>query len=325
MARWIFTHGDGDGLCAGALSSAANPDAMVYFSNPFGLLEDLENVDEGDSVIICDIALSEDKLQAVVEKFSMLDEGGGLIYIDHHPLPEGLRVKDIPGKVVYRLNSSASELTYRFFREKLGGLLGVLAVYGAVADYLDDTPLIRKLLRMWDRRTVYFETGVLVQGIEGRKRDYEFKRSLVHHLAMGSSPASYPKLVELAVENTLAEWDMIRELKDYLQVEGEIAYVLDMPFSHGKSAVYVRALADVKVGVAGETRKGMVDMSLRTCSRDLDLNRILRRIAPMFGGSGGGHPAAAGARIPEQSFNEFIQRLNGEICMCKGKASGSSV
>ena len=74
MTRWIFTHSDCDGICAGAIALAANPDARVFFTHPYGLLEDLENVREGDVVIICDIALSEDKLQAILEKFSLINE-----------------------------------------------------------------------------------------------------------------------------------------------------------------------------------------------------------------------------------------------------------
>lgn len=40
----IFTYGDTDGLCAGALALAANADAQVRFTNPYHLLEDLSAV-----------------------------------------------------------------------------------------------------------------------------------------------------------------------------------------------------------------------------------------------------------------------------------------
>ncbi len=53
-------------------------------------------------------------------------------------------------------------------------------------------------------------------------------------------------------------------------------------------------------------------MSLR--SRDtVDLNRLLRRVAPKFGGSGGGHAAAAGTRIPKESFEAFLHELDKVI------------
>ncbi len=310
MADWIFTHSDGDGICAGALALAANPDAKVFFTHPHGLLEDLGNAGEGDNVIICDIALPEGNLQTILNRFSEFSDLGGLTYIDHHPLPEGLAYKDIPGKVIHSLNSSASELTYIFFREKTVRLLSRVAIYGAIADYLDDTPVICDLLHRWDKRTLYFETGILVQGIEGQKRNHDFKRSVVAHLAKNNPPDTHPKLLESAIENTRREEELIKTLSEHIHVSGLVAYALDVQFSLGKTSIYVRALSNAVVGVAGERKKGTIDMSLRACDRRIDLNSMLRCIAPKLGGSGGGHPLAAGARIPEEKFDEFIKELN---------------
>lgn len=313
MTAWIFTHGDGDGICAGALALAANPDAHVFFTHPYGLLEDLECVQSGDGVIICDIALPEDKLSAILERLSTISRDGELTYIDHHPLPDSLAAKDIPGKVFHNVGASTSELAYTAFRENLGDRMGRVAIYGAIADYLDDTPVISQLLCGWDKRTIYFETGILVQGLEGRKREHDFKREVVAHLALNQPPSMHRGLLDSALENTRREEEVLKKIEEYTQVYGDIAYALDVQFSLGKTAIYVRAAAGASVGVAGERRKGLIDMSLRTCRRDLDLNRILRQITPKLGGSGGGHPTAAGARVPEEKFKTFIEELAGAI------------
>ncbi|MEM2342383.1 MAG: DHH family phosphoesterase [Candidatus Bathyarchaeia archaeon] len=313
MTKWILTHSDGDGICAGALALAANPDAQVFFTHPYGLLEDLGNIAAGDTVIICDIALLEDKLPEILNKFLEISSSGELFYIDHHPLPEGISVKDISGRVIHNINSSASELTYMLFHDKLSHLMGRVAIYGAIADYLDDTPLINRMLCSWDKRTIYFDTGVLVQGLEGRKRDHEFKRRVVAHLASGQLPSQHTNLLNSALDNTRREEEIIRMLDKWIHVYGDIAYTIDVPFSLGKTATYARALTKALVGVAGERRKGFIDMSLRTCEKSIDLNKILRHIAPNLGGSGGGHPQAAGARIPEENFNRFIQEVNESI------------
>lgn len=313
MRTKIFTHGDGDGLCAGALALAANPGADVFFTHPIGLLGDLGNAEEGDTVVICDISLPEHELSAVLDRLSELSEGGRLVYIDHHPLPEGLSKGEVPGEFFHDTGSSASELAYWLFHGGRSGPLGRVAIYGAIADYLDGTPLIGRLLCDWDKRTIYFETGVLVQGIEGRKRDYDFKRGVAYHLAANGPPSAHAELLRSALENTKREEEMIRSIGPRVRVEGEVAYVLEVPFSLGKAAIYARASADAAVGIAGERRKGSIDMSLRTCRKDMDLNRILRLIAPGLGGSGGGHPSAAGARIPEGRFPEFIERLNAAL------------
>jgi RecJ-like exonuclease len=317
VADWIFTHSDGDGICAGALALAANPNAKIFFTHPHGLLEDLGNVNEGDIIIICDIAFPEDNLQRVLNRLSTINDLGGLTYIDHHPLPEGLSSKNIPGTVIHSLSASASELAYMFFQGEINPLLSRVAIYGAIADYLDDTPVICDLLRGWDKRTLYFETGILVQGIEGRKRDHDFKRSVVTHLAKNNPPDAHMKLLESAIENTRREEELIKTLREHIHVSGLVAYTLNVQFSLGKTSIYVRALTNAVVGVAGERRKQIIDMSLRTCDVNVDLNKILRCIAPKFGGSGGGHPSAAGARIPEEKFDEFIRELNRALAYNK--------
>lgn len=313
MVKWIFTHSDGDGICSSALALAANPDARVFFTHPYGLLEDLENAKVGDTVIICDIALSDDKLKEKLERFSDLNSAGELIYIDHHPLPEGISKENIPGRVIHKIDSSASELAYVFFHNSISRPVSRAAIYGAISDYMDNTPVINHLLCNWDKRAIYFETGVLVQGLEGRKKDHEFKRKVVAHLSTGQPPSLCLDLLESAVENTKREEEIIQVLNDHIKVYGEVAYVLDIPFSLGKTAIYARALAGVTVGIAGERKKGFIDMSLRTCEGGLDLNILLRCVAPKLGGSGGGHPQAAGARIPEENFLKFIEEINEAI------------
>lgn len=310
MTKWIFTHGDGDGLCAGALSLAANPDAQVFFTHPFGLLEDLEQTKSKDEVIICDIALSEKNLQNILEKFRNIAESGDLIYIDHHPLPESLSINNFIGKIYHVPHASSSEIAFSVFKKRLSPLLSRVAIYGAISDYLDNTPLITQLLMGWDKRTIYFETGILVQGLQEMKREHDFKRNIISDLANNIPPSFNCMLVDLAIECSHREEVVFRELKDRIQIREQIAYVLNVPFSLGKTAIYAMALTEATVGIAGERRGTFIDISVRTAKKNLDLNKILRHITPKYGGSGGGHPAAAGARIPEEKFYDFIEDFN---------------
>mgnify|MGYP000533551439 CR=1 FL=1 len=112
MFDWIFTHGDCDGICSGALALSVSPNAKVFFTHPYGLVEDLQLVNSDERVLICDIALSETNLDRTLRRFEEISRKGSIVYIDHHPLPEGIRPADIPGVVVHREDHSASELTY---------------------------------------------------------------------------------------------------------------------------------------------------------------------------------------------------------------------
>ena len=314
MGIFIFTHGDTDGLCAGAIALAANPDAQVFFTNPYRLLEDLYMTKASDIVIICDISLSETHLTRLVERFSDLAEKGSLTYIDHHPLPEAVSKNDIPGRVIHNTLASTSELAYSLFQSKLDPDHTRTAIYGAIADYLDHTPFIQELLKRWDERTLYFETGILFQGIESlKKSDYDSKRRILSNLAKNLPPSLDEDLVRLVILYTRREWEAVRELKGRILVEGRVAYTLNFPFSLGKTATYVRGITNTLIGIAGEKRKGNVDMSLRTCDERIDLNMLLRKITPELGGSGGGHPMAAGARIPEKNFDKLLKGLNESV------------
>ncbi|MEM2924157.1 MAG: DHHA1 domain-containing protein [Methanocellales archaeon] len=315
MDAWILTHGDTDGLCSGALALAAHPEARVFFTNPYGLLEDLDVVEEASLVIICDIALSENHLPQVLEKFKAIEKKGELVYIDHHPLPEGISRELLPKKTLHETFCSTAELSYRFFQSKLDPKYSRVAIYGAIGDYLNHTHFIQKLLEKWDKRTLYFESGIIIQGIEGRKRDYTLKRGIISNLARNLPPSFDSKLIELAIEHSRREEAAVLELEDKVQMRGNLAYVLNYPFSLGKTALYIIRLTNALIGIAGEDWKGMVDMSLKTRNLKIDLNKLLRKICPMLGGSGGGHPSAAGARVPRHNFERFLDELNEKLAL----------
>ena len=313
MPTWILTHGDSDGVCSGALALAANPEARVFFTNPVELAQDLKQVEEGSPVIICDISLNGDTLLEVLERMRVLSSKNTLFYIDHHPIPPNLDLTDFPAKVIHELGPCASELTYRTFRDKLPRMMNRIAIYGAIGDYADNTPFIQDLLKDWDKRTLYFEAGVLVQGLEGSRKDIGFKHEIVKLLSKNMLPSSNGELLGRALTQTHEEEKILAKIDEKVQKIGDVAYVLDIGASVSKAATYARVVAGASVGIAGETVNGIVDMSLRTARDDLDLNAILRDITQCFGGTGGGHPKASGARVPKASFEKFVEVLNASI------------
>jgi single-stranded-DNA-specific exonuclease len=92
------------------------------------------------------------------------------------------------------------------------------------------------------------------------------------------------------------------------------AYIVNTNNSISKAAIYAASYGRREVGIAAEyrERKGVYDLSIRSRG-EVDVNRLLRFIAPRFGGSGGGHPLAAGARIPENSLNAFFRAFDAKF------------
>ena len=315
---FIFTHGDSDGVASAAITVAAlrekYNDIRVYFSHPAGLYGDLnEFYSSGSDLVVLDIALSELHLNSLLERFEQISKKNNLVYIDHHPEPLGLSIRDLPGQVFHDLSASTSELTYRFFEEYLDYDMVRIALYGAISDYLDETPWVKRMLEYWDKRDIYYEAGVLSQGLEGSRRLHDFKRHVVHHLSENRLPSMLSELLVRALIESVNNEELRKWVKKNVVKRNKYAYVINPPGSLGRAAVYSRAITDTIVGVAISKRERVAEMSLRAKRSVVDLNLILRKITPRLHGSGGGHSFAAGARVPLDKLKDFLSRLEYEL------------
>lgn len=307
----ILTHGDSDGICSGAIAKTAYPDAYVYFTSPVSLLDKLRFIDEVETLIICDIAIDErycSELYSVLNKFA---EKCNLYYIDHHPFPKDYKKEDW---FYHDTEVCSSELTYRVFENRLNRDMRRVAIYGAIGDFSDNTPHIKKWVRDWDKRGLYFQAGALIQAIIHKGREYEFKRKLLEPLSNDIIPSNIPGLLELARDAAINE-EMVRVfVKENVKVLKNSAYIVNPNNSISKAAIYAASYGRREVGIAAEyrDRKGVYDLSIRSRG-EVDVNRLLRSVAPKFGGSGGGHPLAAGARIPEKFLNAFLRTFDKKL------------
>jgi RecJ-like exonuclease len=315
MGTVIIVHGDTDGLCSGAIALNKYPDAKIWFSHPVGLLDDVRRI-EADRIIICDLAISEREKGELFEEFLKISSTSELIYIDHHPLPLDTIAGDIPATHTIRdLTKSSSELTYTHFGNED---MKLVALFGAISDYSDRTEFVRKTLDIYDKRTIYLEAGLLSQALAVQgKRDYEFKRGVLSSLSKGKVPSSIENIVRKAVRGTKREWETIELVKKTVDVVDGIGVIREVPrgFSPTKSAKLALGVTGRPLCISTRKKKGRyIDISARKLSTfSLDLNITFRTIAPRFGGSGGGHPTAAGARIPERHFDDFLEALKKEV------------
>jgi len=192
------------------------------------------------------------------------------------------------------------------------------ALFGAISDYYtDSTDFVQKTLDVYDKRTIYLEAGLLSQALRtGGKRNYSFKRKIMKGLSRGEMPSANQDIVNKAIEGTRKEWETIVFVgKAVMDVDG-LAMVSDVPrdVSPTKAAKFALGITGRPVAIATRKHKTFIDVSARKRSTfSLDLTITFRTIATRFGGSGGGHPSAAGARIPEKFFNEFLEALQKEV------------
>lgn len=311
-----MTHGDCDGVCSASLYKSVYRKARVFFTHPHGINEDLElciNETQPDKLIILDIALNEMSWKDLVEKLNSYIEKIDITYIDHHPLPLEFNNIEVRFKFIWKEGVSASELTYKNLMDKLDEWMSRVALYGGIGDYSDETPFMKKMYGRWDKRLIYMEGGILTHSLEGSRRQYEYKRKIVEILSRNELPSNHEWIWRKALEMASKEDELREDVKLKVNNLGKISYVINISGSLGRAARYAMILGGGRVGIAIEERKDIAIMSLRTNIKNIDLNKLLRIITPKLGGSGGGHPHAAGARIPVEKLNQFMKILNTYI------------
>jgi single-stranded-DNA-specific exonuclease len=311
MKSIIFTHGDCDGICSGAIVKSAIPDSRIFFTSPVGLLGELNSIDEKyDNIVICDIAIDEKTCPQLRIKLNGLAISSNVFYMDHHPLPERKYNEDW----FIHDTCSTSELAYHIFQKNLNRDIRRVAIYGAMGDF-SETSIVKKWERDWDKRTLYFYAGTLIQGITYAGRDYDYKRKIADALSDDIAPPEIEGLLDAAVIASRKEEEIRSLVRKSMVKLRNLAYVIDINGYMSKAAIYAASYGNALVGVSCEYRahKHVYDISIRLRNGGVDLNAILRRVALSHGGTGGGHPFAGGARIPKRELEAFLYDLDDAL------------
>jgi RecJ-like exonuclease len=317
----IICHGDCDGMTASAIALAALPGAHIWITSPVRLDNDLKRIkDKLDKIIITDVALNEKDYKSTFEEMKRITKmGTEIIYIDHHPLPEGIKKSDIPAtKVIYRRDGCAAELTYLEFEKKLQWEHKFLAAIGAIGDYEMDTLFAQEVMRDYDQRSVAFQAAIIVQALGEipTENDLVIKKSIIERLALGVLPSELNFLVERAMRGCQVEKSVREYVHEKAKSKKNIGYILDIPTGGGfvgKGALFAATATDKPVGVCGNTKGDKISISVRRRDNRVDLNVITRNAARELGGSGGGHPSAAGASVKNSKWKKFLELLDFEV------------
>ena len=310
MRTIIFTHGDCDGVCSGALALAANPGARVFFSSPRSFLSDLEEAKGFERLIASDLAINISTSGQFKDTMDMLSKKMEIVYLDHHPLPDGFAAPWL----IHDIDSCGSLLTFQYFIDDLDHDMSRVAMYGAIGDYRDNSPFAAELTTQWDKRSLYYQAGTVSQGVELERRDYDFKRNMLNTLSRNILPSEISELAWRAKESSRREDDMRKRVEHDVVRMKNLSYVVDPNGSISKAAIYARVYGKTPVGISAEHRadKHVYDISVRAIA-DANLNVLLDRVASKYGGSGGGHTQAGGGRIPDANLKSFLREMDDAL------------
>jgi single-stranded DNA-specific DHH superfamily exonuclease len=308
---------DVDGLGAAAIVAAATG-AHVYLSDYDDLIENLKRVPEGAGrVVVCDLGSDNADLSEFLDTMKKIADRAEVTYIDHHYMAASTRQKlrKAGVKVVHDVKECSSMLAYKTFRSEVPESARLIALCGAVTDYMDDSPMATKMMEVADRQFVLLEASMLSYALSARARDEGFPEMVVAELAKMKNPHEIKGVPTAAV----AQLDEVARLGDEVKVHGtklgRLAYMATSQFSTGNIAKLLIGAFDVPVGVAfKEKQEGWYEVSLRGTSEcRVHLGKTVSSVAGSLGGSGGGHWKAAGCRIPASRLQALLSALSKKV------------
>ncbi len=318
MKSFCISHvKDVDGLGSAALVAAATG-AEVLLSDYDDLHERLDRVPvDTKNFILCDLGADNANLDEFLKRLGSISEHAEVTYIDHHYMSASTkrRLRKCGVRLVHDERECSSMLAYKTFKGSLPERARLIALCGAVTDYLDDSPLAKKMMEQADRQFVLLEASMLSYAL-GRMGGVDgFPELVVRELSKMKHPHEIEGVPEYAVEQLGQVARLGERVKEEGKRVGRLAYMVTTEHSTGNIAKLLIGAFGVPVGVAlKEEQDGSYEVSLRSTSEcKVHLGRAIDRIASELGGNGGGHKKAAGCRIPVSRVDDMLKALAKKI------------
>ena len=273
--------------------------------------------DDAGRLVITDIGADSADYPLYLAEIRRIAKHAEVTYIDHHFMSPSAKsqVRDAGVHLVHDVTECASMLTYRTFKQVLPERARLIALCGAVTDYMDDSPMAKRLMEQGDRLFVLLEATLLSEalGLEGDEKG--FPEMVVRELSMMKHPHEIPGVPQAALEQLVREAKLGEFVKRRGKKKGNLAYMVTDQYSTGNVAKLLIGAFEVPVGVAMKQKQpGWYEVSLRSTSEaGVHLGRTIGRISEGLGGSGGGHRKAAGCRVPVPRAREMIDALAEKI------------
>jgi RecJ-like exonuclease len=318
MKAYCISHKkDVDGLGSGSLAVAATG-GRIILSDYDDFIDNLRRVpDDADRLVISDLGADSADFEDYLAQMKRIAEHAEVTHIDHHLMSEEAksRVRRAGVHLVHDTTECASVLTYMAFKDVLPERARLIALYGAVTDYMDDAPVAKRLMEQGDRQFVLLEASMLSFALGRMKAKEGFPKLVVEELSKMKHPHEIPGVPEAALEQLGKVARLLERVKAQGKKKGRLAYMVTTQYSTGQVANLLIGAFQVPVGVAiKEKQKGWYEVSIRSTSDGkVHLGRAIAKISARLGGSGGGHRKAAGCRVPVSKIDEMLNALAKKV------------
>ena len=313
MKAFCISHRkDVDGLGSGAMAVAATG-GKIILTDYDDFVDNLRKVpDDAQRLVITDVGADSADFPLYLAEVRRIAKHADVTHIDHHHMSPSAKsqVRKAGVHLVHDVTECASMLTYLTFKDSLPERARLIALCGAVTDYMDDSPKAARLMEQGDRHFVLLEATLLSEALS-MKGDVEgFPEMVVGELSRMKRPDEIEGVPEAAVVQLRREAKLGEVVREKGKKMGHLAYMVTDEHSTGNVANLLLGAFEVPVGVAMKEKQGWYEVSLRSTSQArMHLGTTIGRISARFGGSGGGHRRAAGCRIPVTAAEEMLKAL----------------
>jgi RecJ-like exonuclease len=272
---------------------------------------------DADRVTITDLGADSADFPEFLAEIKRIAKHADITYIDHHHMSEQVKrkLRSTGAKVVHDTRECASILTYMTFKDSLPERARLNALCGAVTDYMDDSPIAKRMMEQGDRHFVLLEATLLSTALGLRGEEEGFPEMVVRELALMKHPHEIAGVPQAALQQLEKEAKLGEFVKAHGKRMGRLAYMVTSEHSTGNIAKLLIGAFEVPVGVAmKQKQEGWYEVSLRSTSEEkIHLGTTIGRIAARLGGSGGGHRKAAGCRVPVSRADEMLVALSKKV------------
>jgi len=305
--KHIITRGNVDGIVSAAVFLNRFPDARVTFvTSPTAGARALTADTASKDVFVVDLAPVPDMVDAAHKVRS----GQLLTLVDHHPSSLSVECETLVEEGV-----SAANVLFHHLRseERMRKLV-------AVADLVEymPTPLLDQEMRRFGRQRVDQESKVLDFSWRLMIDDDRFRYHAARQLARGLWPSQIDAVRRryIQVVNEKRWPRALAKVDSCLKVRGPLGIMDEMDRNRTLFGFGTRALVEVAhrrgcdYAVMINPRGKYSSVSVRGIApHGVDLGRFVEDFTSENGVDGGGHPNAAGARIPTGSGELFVDHL----------------
>lgn len=307
--KHLITRGNVDGIVSAAVFLNRFPNSRVSFiTSPTAGARALSKDFTSNEIYLADVAL----VPGVAEAMATRRDRQKVFLIDHHPTPDDAAPN---GVKVINEGMSAAGVLYHFL-----GSANRLKKLVAIADLVEyfETPILTEIMDDHGQQKVREESRILDFSWRLNIEDDFFRMQAALHLSQGSWPSEVGPIKRRFVQVVNEQrWPKaLARAKSGMHVLGSVGIFDGTEKNRSLYGFGTRAIVEVakrrgcRYAMMINERKIHTSISMRgMCANGTDLGRFVEDFTAIHGLEGGGHPSSAGARIPVERTEKFVEEF----------------